>query len=307
MNGKPREPLGKGLAALIRPMQRTEQTVSPTTAIVEKVVEKIVETTIEQTPLIAIEKIFPNPMQPRKDFEKEALDELKRSIQQHGVIQPITVRKKSDGNFELISGERRLRASKEIGLMHIPAHIIVVESDEKMLELALIENLQREHLNPVEIAYSYQRLIDECKLTHEQVAEKIGKNRPTITNFLRLLKLPMEIQEGLRGGKISEGHARNLVVLDELSQLKIYDKIIASGLSVRAVEKVVQNITRAIPLENITTIKTVSPSENAVVEKLRQTFGTKVAITQKRGGKGQILIDYYSADDLERLLELLVK
>jgi ParB family chromosome partitioning protein len=307
MNGKSREPLGKGLAALIRPMQRPEQTVSPPTIVVEKVVEKIVETTAEQTPLIALEKIFPNPMQPRKDFAPEALDELKLSIRQHGVIQPITVRKRADENYELISGERRLRASKEIGLTHIPAHIVAVENDEKMLELALIENLQREHLNPIEIAYSYQRLIDECKLTHEQVAEKIGKNRTTITNYLRLLKLPLEIQEGLRSGKISEGHARNLIVLDELSQIKIYDKIIASGLSVRAVEKVVQNLSREIPPAEVTVIKTISPSENAVVEKLRQTFGTKVAITQKRGGKGQIIIDYYSPDDLERLIELFVK
>jgi len=290
--------LGRGLAALIRPTSERPQAADSAQAR-EHAVGDIAE--------IDIARVRPNPYQPRADFDETALDELKRSIIEKGVIQPITVRRKSDA-FELVSGERRVRAALEAGLKKIPAYVIEVHRDEEMLELALIENLQREHLNPVEIAISYRRLISDCNLTQEDVAQKIGKDRTTVTNFLRLLKLPDKIQTGLRKNQLSTGHARALVAIDdEKTQLRIYDKIVKKGLSVRQVEQLVRAVgQRNQPKARIAGhIPTATQSALiSVEERIRNALATKVTVHHRGGGKGDIVIEYYSNDDLDRLLDL---
>ncbi len=253
---------------------------------------------------IDIAKIRPNPFQPRIDFEKEALEELTQSIVEKGVIQPITVRK-ADTGFEMVTGERRLRAAQAARLKQIPAYVIKVESDEEMLEMALIENIQREHLNPIELASGYQRLMQECHLTTEEIAKRVGKERSTVTNFVRLLKLPAKIQEGLRKDSIQMGHARALINLpNEKTQVRLYEKIIDGGLSVRKVEDLVKAFAkRAVKHTKQAQAETASTTNN-VEEKLRQYLGTKVSLRPKEGGRGEIIIEYYSLEDLDRLIEL---
>lgn len=258
---------------------------------------------------IPISRITPNPFQPREDFNREALEELKKSIVEKGVIQPITVRKKGSG-YELISGERRLRATTEAGFKEIPAYVLDVKTDREMLELALIENIQRERLNPLEIALGYQRLIAECKLTQEEVADKVSKDRTTVTNFLRLLKLPQQIQESLRQGEISMGHARALINLEATKdQTAIWSQIVENRLSVRQVETMVQKAakkqakaTKHKPL----VAKEGEPKSVDVIQIenwLRDKLATKIKLTHTKKGNGQIAIDYYSVDDLERILD----
>lgn len=257
---------------------------------------------------IEVSKVRPNPFQPRSDFDESALEELKRSIQEKGVIQPITVRRVADG-YQIIAGERRLRAVQLARMKEIPAYVIDVPSDEDMLELALIENIQREHLNPMEIATAYQRLLDECHLTQEDVAQKVGKDRTTVTNFLRLLKLPAKIQEGLRKSKISMGHARALVnVPSEKSQLRLFEKIVQEGLSVRKVEDLARgsNGQRPAPPARKGRDSATTPAGiQSVEEQLRQTLGTKVMVRTKGGGRGEIIVEFYSLDEFDRLLDLL--
>ncbi|MBI4534659.1 MAG: ParB/RepB/Spo0J family partition protein [Ignavibacteriae bacterium] len=253
---------------------------------------------------VDIDKIKPNPYQPRLEFDPVTLDELKRSIQEKGIIQPITVCRVTDG-YQLISGERRVRAAREAGLRQVPAYIIRVRTQEEMLELALIENLQREHLNPIEIAISYKRLIDECKYTQEQVSERIGKDRTTIANTLRLLKLPEPIRMAVRKGEVSAGHARALVAIDNADlQMSIFHRIVNKGLSVRDVERLVREEGKRKPRRVQVPAHPSGSSLAGVEEKLRQTLGTKVEVKTLTDGKGQILIEYYSLDDLDRLLEL---
>lgn len=255
---------------------------------------------------IPIETIDRNPYQPRLEFDPVALDELKRSIQEKGIIQPITVRRVHD-RYQLISGERRVRAAKEAGLVRVPAYIIRVGSNEEMLELALIENLQREHLNPIEIAISYKRLIDECRYTQEEVSRKIGKDRTTITNFLRLLKLPDPIQTAVRKGEISSGHARALVAIEDGAlQVEIFRRVMSRGLSVRDVERLVREkgAPKGGKKEGGARSRAVATSLSSIEERLRQFLGTKVQVKMLQDGKGEIIIEYYSADDLERLLEV---
>jgi len=253
---------------------------------------------------IDLDKIDKNPYQPRAEFDPVALDELKRSIQEKGIIQPITVRR-VDQRYQLISGERRVRAARGAGLLQIPAYIIRVETTEEMLELALVENLQREHLNPIEVAISYRRLIEECSFTHDQLSQRIGKDRSTITNFLRLLKLPETIQTALRKGDLTTGHARALInIEDPAVQMGIFEKTMKKGLSVREVERLVQNWGRHITRRVKVSTQEVSSALSNVEDKLRQTLGTKVRVRTLRAGKGEIVIEYYSADELDRLLEL---
>ncbi|MEO8166702.1 MAG: ParB/RepB/Spo0J family partition protein [bacterium] len=257
---------------------------------------------------IDIEKVRPNPFQPRADFDPVELDELKRSIQEKGIIQPITVCRVEDG-YQLISGERRLRASKEAGLIQIPAYIIKIHSQDELLELALIENLQRSNLNPIEIAISYKRLTEELNHTIEQVAQKTGKDRSTITNFLRLMKLPDAIQSAVRKGDISAGHARALITIEDPGlQRSIFEQIIDRGLSVREVEKRVRKngkINSARPrIEGGESDVPRDSSLTSIEEKLRQTLGTKVEVKDD-DGHGTIVIEYYSLDDLDRLLDML--
>lgn len=258
---------------------------------------------------IGISKIKPNPFQPRQDFDREALDELKRSIIENGLIQPVTVRRSADLQYELISGERRLRACREIGHLEIPAYIIQVDSKESMLALALIENIQREKLNPMEIAHAYDRLIAECNLSQEEVAHKVGKNRTTVTNTLRLLKLPEEIQNKIANSSFSPGHARALInIPSEKLQIKLMHKIIANEMSVRKVEELIRKLSERTkpktPKFNNDTPDIHNISKAAAEDKLRKILGTKVSCNHKKDGSGELKIEYYSNDELERLLEL---
>lgn len=274
-----------------------------------------------QIALIEINKVNYNPYQPRKDFDKKSLEDLTNSILEHGVIQPITVRRAVDG-YELISGERRLRASNDAGYTKIPAYVLEVKDDVQMLEIALIENVQREDLNPIEIANGYHRLIEECNYTQEQVADKVSKDRSTITNFLRLLRLPEKIQNSLRDKKITMGHARTLLGLSSTERMEMaWDVIINKHLSVRATEQLVKDIELGKYDEKESKKKkkrkkkdskdNVSPETAALLEKsestLRHTFGTQVKINPKTESTGTIEFEFYSIDDFERLLDLLSK
>jgi ParB family chromosome partitioning protein len=260
---------------------------------------------------IEISKIETNPFQPRTNFEVDALNELAGSIKEHGIIQPITVRKLGYDKYQLISGERRFRASQLAGLTSVPAYIRIA-NDQAMLEMALVENIQRENLDAIEVAISYKRLIDECSLTQEQLSQKVSKQRSTITNYLRLLKLPVEIQLAIRNGDITMGHARALINIDnEDKQLDIYNQIVLNGLSVRDVEDLV----RGAKTEIISSGKSVTDKKSAkgvlsvdqqnMMNDLRAVFNTKVQISKEANGKGKIVIPFKSDNDLKRILDLL--
>ncbi len=289
--------LGRGLGALIPRGGPKEMSVKREHAVPDTGENGILAS-------IDIAKVRPNPFQPRQDFDKDALEELTKSIVEKGVIQPITVRR-AEGGYEMIAGERRLRAAQAARLKQVPAYILDIESDEEMLEMALIENIQREHLNPIEVAIGYQRLMHECDLTTEEIAKRVAKERSTVTNFIRLLKLPVKIQEGLRKGIIQMGHARALINLpNEKTQIRLYDKIVDGGLSVRKVEDLVKAFTK----RSVKHIKRVegesSPGTSSIEEKLRQYLGTKAVLRPKENGRGEIVIEYYSLEDLDRLIDL---
>lgn len=288
--------LGRGLASLIpHPVQQLP----------EPIQQMADDGSADQVIVhVALDKIEHNPYQPRADFDPVALDELKRSIQEKGIIQPITVRRMA-GGYQLISGERRVRAARSAGLQKIPAYIIRVATNEEMLELALVENLQREHLNPIEIAISYRRLIEECSFTQEEVSHRIGKERSTVTNSLRLLKLPETIQNAVRRGELSGGHARAIAGLeDTASQLAVFKKAVAKGLSVRQLERLVRERGENTGTRKGKAAQETSGPLSAVEDRLRRLLSTRVHVRQQQGGKGEIVVEFYSADDLERLLEL---
>lgn len=252
---------------------------------------------------IEISQIETNPWQPRTDFDEDALNELAESIKVQGIIQPITVRALSENEFQLISGERRLQASKRAGLKTVPAYIRIAD-DQQMLEMALIENIQRENLNAIEIALSYQRLLAECDLKQEQLGDRVGKNRSTVTNYLRLLKLPPDIQVALRDGKLSMGHARALISIDDVSlQLEIFNQIIKQDLSVRKVEELVRQNGKKESAN--TTTSEVNPEIKELQSKLSTYFGSKIAIKSNEQNKGEIKIPFTSTEDLNRILEIL--
>lgn len=261
---------------------------------------------------IDIDRIDPNPFQPRQTFDEIALEELAASIRNLGVIQPITVRASEDGRYQIISGERRVRAAQRAGLAAIPAYVREADS-EAMLEMALVENVQREELNPIEIALGYQRLVDECDLTQDQVADRVGKNRTTVANFLRLLRLPPPIQACLRDGTVSVGHARALIpVDDERDQLHMLARIVDGGLSVRAVEDLVKAWHRGREKQDRPTAPSPRPATRddlqlrALTDRLRSTLSTKVQIRPNTAGDGgRIEVAYYSDEDLERLIDLM--
>lgn len=254
---------------------------------------------------IPVDHIRANPHQPRTEFKEEALEELADSIKKHGLIQPITVRYLGEKRFELISGERRLRASKLAGMDEISSYIREVD-DEQMIAFALIENIQREQLNPLEIAMGYQRLMEECSYTQGEVAERVGKNRTTVTNMLRLLQLPDFIQAALRDERISTGHARSLINIDKVSDQKsLLKKIVSKNLSVRQTEDLVRSLDKKNKQKKTSTSPTDrSPFVDTIEKRLRNNLSTKVNIKQKGKG-GEIRIEYYSNDDLERLLQIL--
>ncbi len=295
MSTKGKPVLGRGLASLI-------PRATPPVSIAGRQDDGVSHDTIAR---IDIDRIKPNPYQPRADFDPVELDELKRSIQEKGIIQPITVCR-VEGGYQLISGERRLRAAKEAGLTQIPAFIIRIHSREELLELALIENLQRSNLNPIEIAISYRRLTEELHYSIDQVAQKTGKDRSTIVNFLRLLKLPERIQAAVRKGELSAGHARALITIEDPAvQMRIFERIIAKGLSVRQVESAVRALSGKTGRGKPAARSAASSSLTTIEEQLRQKLGTKVEVRNMADGKGQIVIEYYSLDDLDRLLELI--
>jgi ParB family chromosome partitioning protein len=301
--------LGRGLDALIKPQDFIKSTV------ISEDLTKVKDDDGKQVDVLAkisVEFISPNPYQPRFEIDPVSLEELKKSILTNGLIQPITVRRTPDHKYQLISGERRLKACKEIGFREIPAYIIDVDSDELMLALALIENIQREKLNPIEIASAYKRLMDECFLTQEQIADRVGKDRTTVANTIRLLKLPKKIQDAIIEDKISSGHARALINLDnELLQLQILDNILSKNLSVRKVERIVRELneggsrkTKKSSQQEESKVAFYTPNLRDIEDRLRTTFGTKVSCVQRKDGSGEITLEFYSNDELERLLEL---
>ncbi len=259
---------------------------------------------------IEISKIEANPFQPRTNFEEDALNELASSIKEHGIIQPVTVRKLGYDKYQLISGERRFRASQLAGLTSVPAYIRIA-NDQAMLEMALVENIQREQLDAIEVAISYKRLIDECNLTQEQLSQKVSKQRSTITNYLRLLKLPIEIQLGIRNSDISMGHARALINIENPEkQLEIFNHIILNNLSVREAEDLARGVKTSVETTKTssskkTTKSSLSVEQQVLVEDLRAVFNTKVAINREENGKGKIVIPFKSDNDLKRILDLL--
>ncbi len=253
---------------------------------------------------IPIAHIEINPKQPRRDFDEKALGELSESIRLHDIIQPITVSQIGPDSYRLISGERRLRASKMAGLTDIPAYVRAVENSE-MLELALIENLQREDLNAMEIAMSYRQLMDECELTQEQVAERMKKDRSTIANFLRLLKLPPDIQLAIREGKLSMGHARAISGLNFVEQqLYLFRETLDRGLSVRQVEQMAKDLAVDKPAPESPAVPAKLPlAYKKIEDSIASLFSTKVTMQRKKSGKGTIAIEFYNDEDLERIIE----
>jgi ParB family chromosome partitioning protein len=301
--------LGRGLDALIKPQEYIKNTDS--NADLSKVKDDDGKQ-VDVLAKISVEFISRNPYQPRFNIDPVSLEELKKSILTNGLIQPITVRRTPDHKYQLISGERRLKACKDIGFKEIPAYIIDVASEELMLALALIENIQREKLNPIEIGTAFKRLMDECHLTQEQIADRVGKDRTTVANSIRLLKLPQKIQDALVQDKISSGHARALITLEnEGLQLQLLENIISKNLSVRKVERLVRELNEggarkikktAANEENKAIFYT--PNLRDIEDKLRVTFGTKVSCVQRKDGSGEVILEFYSRDELERLIEL---
>ena len=294
--------LGRGLSALLD----DSDSVHPA----KNAMNPVSETEQKEQPAnighIKISDIATNPYQPRTEFDQVALNELADSIRIQGLIQPITVRKADGGNYQLISGERRLRASKLAGLTEIPAYIRLA-NDQQMLEMALIENIQRENLNAIEVALSFQRMLEECNLKQEQLGERVGKNRSTVTNYLRLLKLPPAIQISIRDQKISMGHARALINVESVDkQLFIHQEIIDKGLSVRKVEELVRSINSLqLKPKNEKQPQGTSFEYQKLQKDLASRFATKVKLKVGENGKGAIEIPFVSNDDLSRILELL--
>jgi ParB family chromosome partitioning protein len=254
---------------------------------------------------VKISQVQVNPFQPRTDFDPEALHELAESIKLQGLIQPITVRQSGQNSYQLISGERRLRASKMAGLTEIPAYVRTA-NDQQMLEMALIENIQRENLNAIEVALSFQRMIDECNLKQEQLGERVSKNRSTVTNYLRLLKLPPAIQASIRDKEISMGHARALISVEDVDkQLYLFQEIINRGLSVRKVEELVRQLQNIGKGRKPVKSSGMSFQYMKIQDDLASKFSTKVKLKLDEKGKGSIEIGFMSDDDLNRILEML--
>ncbi len=294
MTKKKKQALGRGLNALLNDASNVLDSSQSSTAGQTSPSNQFIE--------IPIEYISENPFQPRQEFDKESLQELADSISVQGIIQPITVRKLRTNKYQLISGERRLQASKILSNETIPAYIREA-NDQQMLEMALIENIQRDNLNPIEIATSYQSLIDECHLKQEELGARVGKNRSTVTNYLRLLKLPEEVQEGLSQKKISMGHARALVSVEDRNLLlEIFHKTVREGLSVRKVESLVQDLSGKKTKDKKE--KSVNPKIQLLQNKLSSHFGTTVHVHKDDKDKGNIKIPFASIEDLNRLIEI---
>lgn len=290
-----KQALGRGLSALLKDPSNDIKSAE------DKNADQIVGNVID----LPIKDIDMNPFQPRTSFNEEHLRELASSIKELGVIQPITVRKKDFGKYELVSGERRCRASKLLGIDTIPAYVRIA-NDQESLEMALVENIQRQDLDPIEIALSYQRLIEEIDLTQEQMSERVGKSRSAIANYLRLLKLDPIIQTGMRDSFISMGHGRALINLESLEQqLDIYQKILADSLSVRETEKLVKEMKGGTLSRKQTEKNTLPENVTQHTKELNELLDTKVTTTMSSAGKGKITISYASKADFERIVKLI--
>ena len=291
-----KQALGRGLSALLKDPQNDIKSAEDKNA--DKLVGHIVE--------LELSSIEVNPFQPRTSFNEESLRELASSIRELGVIQPITVRKLDYNQYQLVSGERRFRASKLIGLETIPAYIRIA-NDQESLEMALVENIQRQDLDPIEISLSYQRLIDEINLTQEQLSERVGKNRSTIANYLRLLKLDPIIQTGMRDGFLSMGHGRALInIEDTQTQLEIYEKILANSLSVRETEKLVRELQDGKPeTKAATSAPTFSRDIKKSIKEFSDRLGAKVDVKVSKKGSGKLIIPFTSQDDLNRIKKII--
>jgi ParB family chromosome partitioning protein len=288
--------LGRGLSAILE---------SPETDITSKDISG--NYVVGAIANLALEKIEANPFQPRDEFEQEALHELAGSIQEQGVIQPVTVRKLGYDKYQLISGERRYKAAKIVGLKEIPCYIRVA-NDQQMLELALIENIHRKDLNSIEIAISYNRLLEECDLTQEKLSKRVGKDRTTIANYIRLLKLPAQIQVALRKEHITNGHARALISIpDSDLQLRLLDQIIKNNLSVREVENLVKKLTDPGDTPGSKPAAFLAPADKAARKNLEQQLHTRVEIRKNTKGQGSIVIKFKSEDEFDRIINILGK
>ena len=291
-----KEALGQGIRSLLKGIDSDLKTGAG--ALKPAVIDNVTGIT-----RIPVDQIDSNPKQPRRDFDEQTLQELAESIKIHDIIQPITVSKLPSGKYRLISGERRLRASKIAGLKDIPAYLRHA-NDSELLELALLENLQREDLNAMEVALSYKRMMEELDYTQEQVAERMGKDRSTVANFIRLLKLPPDIQLAVRNGLLSMGHARALINVDTVDkQLFIYKEIKEKGLSVRQTEELVRNIYKQSGAVKKVSKNSLPPAYQKIEDNLATYFSTRVKLKHSRNGNGQIIIDYYSQDELTKILQ----
>ena len=294
-----KQALGKGIRALLNNIDEELKATSEAQG-----VPAVSGQSAGNTTRIPLSNIVVNPQQPRHDFDEQALKELSESIKLHDIIQPITVVKLDANRYQIISGERRWRASKMAGLRDIPAYIRTADSQE-MLEMALLENLQRQDLNAIEIALSYRRLMDECELTQEQVSDRMKKERSTVANYLRLLKLPPDIQKAVRDATITMGHARAIIALDQIEQqLYVFRETKEKGLSVRQVEQLVKNLLthKTQGTTSHTPVK-IAPQYKRIEDNMASHFSTKVRLVRKRNGKGAITIEFYNDNDLERIME----
>ena len=290
-NSKKQPALGRGLGALLTN--------------VDTDITSLTGATLGSISLLPIHSIETNPFNPREHFQKEALEELAVSIATHGIIQPLTVRKLGRDKYQLISCERRFRAAQLAGLIEVPAYILIA-NDQAMLEMALVENIQREDLNAIEIGISYQRLIEECSLTQEQLGEKISKSRSNVTNHLRLLKLPANIQAGVRDGFVSMGHARALVaVSDEHEQIALFHQVMEENLSVRDLEKLLKNQRREITTPTQHNQVKLSSIQMVFIEELEKRLASSVNIQKNNKGQGKLIVTFKSDDDFKRIVSLL--
>jgi len=273
-------------------------------ALIEGVEKEVLERKVEANHDISVDSIEANPFQPRTSFDEQSLEELSISIKKLGIVQPLTVRETSNGKYQLIAGERRLRAARLAGLTHVPAYVRTAD-DQAMLELALVENIQREDLDSVEVAISFQRLIEECKLTQEQLSDRVGKQRSTVANYLRLLRLPAEIQLGIKNKHLSMGHARTLVnIEDPKIQINVYYQIIDGELSVRQAEELVRQLQsgKVRDPSKIEKKKKLNDDFTQLSDHLNKMFSSKVAFKINEKGKGKIVIPFENTEEMERIL-----
>jgi len=292
MNTAKKSPLGRGLGALIEGVEK-------------EALEKKVEVNLQ----IDINSIDSNPFQPRTRFDNQSLEELAASIRQVGIVQPLTVRETGDGRYQLIAGERRLRAARLAGLTHVPAYVRTAD-DTAMLEMALVENIQREDLDAIEVAITYQRLIEEVNLTQEQLSDRVGKQRSTVANYLRLLRLPAEIQLGIRNRNLTMGHARTLInIEDPVKQINIFYHIIEDDLSVRATEELVRHLQTEAAKDPAKgeKRKKLNTEYEVLADQLSKLFETQVQFRINEKGRGKIVIPFSDGDEMERIIALLDK